>query len=128
MSKILLVDDDTDFVRAMTIRLRAAGYDVVFAGDGYSATVKARQEEPDLILLDIGLPAGNGFAIIKRIRQLISPLAMVPIIVLTARDPLANRELALQMGADAFFQKPADNAALLAKIEELIGQSKGGHT
>jgi len=119
--KILLVDDDTDFVRGMTIRLRAAGYDVVFANDGYGATVMARKEEPDLILLDIGLPAGNGFAIIRRIRQLISPIAMTPIIVLTARDPEANRDLALQTGADAFFQKPIDNAALMAKIEELIG-------
>ena len=124
--KILLVDDDNDFVRAMSIRLRAAGYDVAFAGDGYSATVKARQEEPDLILLDIGLPAGNGFVLLKRIRQLISPLAMVPILVLTARDPEANRELALQTGADAFFQKPVDNAELLATIEELIARAGGG--
>ena len=118
--RILLVDDDTDFCRAMAIRLHAAGYTVDIAGDGYTATVKARQEEPDLILLDIGLPAGNGFAVLKRLRQLTSAIAMVPIIVLTARDPQANRELALQNGADAFFQKPVDNQALLAKMEELL--------
>ena len=118
--KILLVDDDADFCRAMAIRLHAAGYTVDIAGDGYTATVKARQEEPDLILLDIGLPAGNGFAVLKRLRQLTSAIAMVPIIVLTARDPQANRELALQNGADAFFQKPVDNQALLAKMEELL--------
>ncbi len=119
-NKILLVDDDADFCRAMAIRLHAAGYNVDIAGDGYTATVKARQEEPDLILLDIGLPAGNGFAVLKRLRQLTSAIAMVPIIVLTARDPQANRELALQNGADAFFQKPVDNEALLAKMEELL--------
>ena len=118
--KILLVDDDNDFCRAMAIRLHAAGYTVDIAGDGYTATVKARHEEPDLILLDIGLPAGNGFAVLKRLRQLTSAISMVPIIVLTARDPQANRELALQSGADAFFQKPVDNQALLAKIEELL--------
>ncbi len=119
-NKILLVDDDTDFCRAMAIRLHAAGYTVDIAGDGYTATVKARQEEPDLILLDIGLPAGNGFAVLKRLRQLTSAISMVPIIVLTARDPQANRELALQNGADAFFQKPVDNEELLAKMEELL--------
>jgi DNA-binding response OmpR family regulator len=118
--KILLVDDDNDFCRAMAIRLHAAGYTVEIAGDGYTATVKARQEEPDLILLDIGLPAGNGFAVLKRLRQLTSAISLVPIIVLTARDPQANRELALQSGADAFFQKPVDNEALLAKMEELL--------
>ncbi len=103
----------------MTIRLRTAGYDVVCAGDGQSAIAMAGQEKPDLILLDIGLPAGTGYTVMGRIRQQRSPVATVPIIILTARDPEANRVLAMQ-GADAFFQKPVDNEALLAKIAELL--------
>lgn len=123
---ILIVDDDMDFVRALNIRLRANGYEVAFASDGYSALTTARKEEPDLILLDLGLPAGDGFAVMERLRSLISAIALTPIIVLTAREPMTNRERSLAGGAEAFLQKPVDNDVLLAAIRKALGESDPG--
>ncbi len=118
--KILIVDDDAYIRIGLNARLRASGYKTALAEDGLSALTVARKEEPDLILLDIGLPGGDGFVVLKRIRGL-TTLSCTPVIVLTARDPEGNEKRALEAGANAFFQKPADNQALLAKIAEALG-------
>jgi len=117
--KLLIVDDDKDLMQGLNIRLRANGYETVFAGDGYSAVKIAKEEKPDLILLDLGLPAGDGFIVMERLKNL-SSLSFIPIIVLSARDPEGNREKAIQAGANAYFQKPADNEELLETIERFI--------
>ena len=119
--KILIVDDNIDLLSSLNIRLKASGYDVVFAIDGVSATSVARKDKPDLIILDIGLPAGDGFIVMARLKHII-PLAPIPIIVLTARDSLTTKERALQSGAKMFFQKPIDNDVLLAGIRETLGE------
>src|SRR5271157_4158425 len=67
--KILVVDDDQDLVRAMRLRLRANNFDIATASDGYSAIAVAQKERPDLILLDIGLPAGDGFVVLERLQN-----------------------------------------------------------
>ena len=103
----------------LNARLRANGYDTSFAEDGVSAMAVARKEDPDLILLDLGLPGGDGFVVLKRFRQH-TTLSLKPIIVLTARDPETSEKRALDAGANAFFQKPADSEALLAAIAEAI--------
>ena len=121
--KILVVDDDTDLVRGLVIRLRHAGYDVVFASDGYSAVAMSRREEPDLIILDLGLPAGNGFSVLQRLRNLIAPVALKPVIVLTAWDPLENEQRARAAGANLFLQKPVENDVLLTAIADLLEES-----
>jgi DNA-binding response OmpR family regulator len=113
--KILIVDDDPDVQRGLSIRLRASGFDTVIASDGYSGTKLAQEEKPDLVLLDIGLPAGDGFVVMERLS-----MTFIPIIVLSARDPETNKERALQAGAVAYFQKPADNDELLAAIQKAI--------
>ena len=120
--KILIVDDDKDLVRGLNFRLRAYGYEMVIATDGYSAINVAQKEKPDLIILDIGLPAGDGFTVMERLGNHPS-LALIPVIVLTARDIQVNKERALQDGAVTFFQKPADNEALLAAIQNALGES-----
>ncbi|MDY6954054.1 MAG: response regulator [Thermodesulfobacteriota bacterium] len=120
--KILIVDDDPDVLRGLGIRLKGSGYDTVFAADGYAATTVAQKERPDLILLDIGLPAGDGFVVMERLKN-IYDFAFTPIIVLTARDPRGTKEKALKAGATAFFQKPADNKELLAAIEKALGDA-----
>ncbi len=120
--KILIVDDDKDLLRAMNIRLKANNYDTVFAVDGYSAIKIANEESPDLVLLDIGLPAGDGFTVIERLKRSIHH-AHIPIFVLSARDPKTNKDRALEAGADKFFQKPVDNAELLDAIKEALGES-----
>jgi DNA-binding response OmpR family regulator len=119
-SKILVVDDDPDLVRALRLRLRANNYEVTTATDGYSAIASAQKERPALIILDLGLPVGDGFVVLDRL-QSIDALSSVPVIVLSARDPQANEERALKAGAMAFFQKPADNEELLNVIRVSLG-------
>jgi DNA-binding response OmpR family regulator len=121
-SKILIVDDDPDLRTALRVRLRANRYETVSAVDGYSAISQAYKEKPDLIILDIGLPAGDGFVVLDRLHK--NPeLADIPVIVLTARDPDSTERKALEMGACAFFQKPADNGALLGVIRARLAQN-----
>jgi DNA-binding response OmpR family regulator len=114
-SKILIVEDDPDLKLALKIRLRANHYKTLQAADGDSAIAVAQRDHPDLIILDLGLPTGDGFVVLKHLRE--SPaLSHIPVIVLTARSPEFNEQEALQAGATAFFQKPADNSELFDVI------------
>jgi len=122
--KLLIVDDDRDLIRGLSIRLQACGYDLVFATDGISAISVAQKEKPDLIILDLGLPAGDGFTVMGRCKSIL-PLFLIPIIVLTAREPLLNQERALETGAVAYFQKPVANDELLAAIRKALGENGG---
>lgn len=119
--KILIVDDDEDAVKGLRLRLRAHNFNTAVAMDAVSAISQAKNENPDVILLDLGLPAGDGFIVMERLANLDS-LAGVPVIVLSARDPHGNKERALNAGAAAFFQKPADNDELLAAIRKALGE------
>jgi DNA-binding response OmpR family regulator len=120
--KILIVDDDPDLRHALRVRLRANRYETVSAGDGYSAIAQAYKEHPNLIILDLGLPAGDGFLVLDRLQK-DDKLSTIPVIVLTARDPQSSEKLALDSGAAAFFQKPADNAELLNVIRTTLSQA-----
>lgn len=122
--KILVVDDDQDLRAALNIRLRANGYDVAFAADAMTAVLEARRHKPDLILLDLGLPGGDGFLVMQRLST-IPALAVIPIIVLSARDKEANENRVSMAGAVAFLQKPYDDAALLAEIKKALGEETG---
>jgi DNA-binding response OmpR family regulator len=121
--KLLVVDDDTDIVRAMSTRLRAHGYQVVLAPDAVAAISTARAEKPDLIILDIGLPGGDGFVVLERLKA-VSELALIPVIVLSARHPTPNRDRALQAGAQAFFQKPVEIDEFLVAIRKALGEPR----
>jgi two-component system KDP operon response regulator KdpE len=118
-SKILIVDDDPDLRRALQIRLRANHYQTVQASDGYSAIAVAQKEQPNLIILDLGLPAGDGSTVLQRLQES-DTLSNIPVIVLTARDPQVNEGKTLLAGATAYFQKPADNDELLAVIRATL--------
>ncbi|MPZ76735.1 MAG: response regulator [Deltaproteobacteria bacterium] len=119
--KILVVDDDQDLALGLRVRLRANNYGTVLATDAVSAISQAKQETPDLILLDLGLPAGDGFIVMERLNN-IESLASIPVIVLSARDPQLNRERALAAGARAYFQKPVDNDELMTAIGKSLGE------
>lgn len=119
--KIMLVEDDKDTVRAMGVRLKSQGYNLVVATDAISAISTARKEKPDLIVLDLGLPGGDGFVVMQRLKSNYD-LMLVPIIVVSARDPLMNEERALAAGAEAFLQKPVDNAEFLKAIEGALAK------
>jgi DNA-binding response OmpR family regulator len=103
------------------IRLKANHYDVVFAADGMASIAEARKHMPDLIILDLGLPAGDGFSVMERLKANDS-LALIPVIIVSARNRHANLERALKAGAMAFLQKPVDNAELLAVIRRALGE------
>jgi DNA-binding response OmpR family regulator len=119
--KIMIVEDDLDVREGMHVRLRANSYDTVFAADALTAVSEARKQLPDLIILDLGLPAGDGFVVMERLKK-IPALAVIPIIVVSARDVRANQHRAVKAGARAFLQKPVDNAELLAVIRQALGE------
>ena len=119
--KILIVDDDPDVRLGVHVRLKANHYDTFFADDAFGAIAEAQKHEPDLIILDLGLPAGDGFIVMDRLKQMHS-LALIPVIVVSARDVRANQERALKAGAKAFLQKPVDDAELLAVIRKTLGE------
>jgi two-component system KDP operon response regulator KdpE len=118
-SKILIIEDDLDLRRGLNLRLRANDYETAFAADAVMALNIAKKESPDLILLDLGLPGGDGFLVLERMKNIAS-LACTPVIVLSARDPKANEKRALEAGAEAFFQKPVDNQELMKAIQRAL--------
>lgn len=117
--KILIVDDNEDVSRALRVFFRAHDYLTVAAGDAVTAISQAKSEKPDLIMLDLGLPAGDGYLVMERLGN-IDDLASIPVIVFTARDEESHRERALEAGAKAFFQKPVDHAALLSSVRRIL--------
>ena len=120
-NKILIVEDDADVRLGYRVLLKANHYDTFFAADSSSAISEARKHQPDLIILDLGLPAGDGFIVLERLRGNTN-LAVIPVIVVSARDLQGNKERALNAGARAFVQKPWNDNELLALISEALGQ------
>jgi DNA-binding response OmpR family regulator len=119
--KILLIDDDKDILQVLNLRLRSQGYQVAAASDAISAVSVARKEKPDLIVLDIGLPGGDGFIVMQRLKSLLD-FALTPIIVVSARDEAATKDRALKAGAVAYFQKPINSKHFLDTVQRALGQ------
>jgi two-component system KDP operon response regulator KdpE len=119
--KILVVEDDADVRLGYQVLLKANHYDTFFAADSTAAISEARKHQPDLIILDLGLPAGDGFIVLERFRGNMN-LAVIPVIVVSARDLHGNKERALKAGAKAFVQKPWNDSELLSLISEQLGQ------
>ena len=122
--KILIVDDNEDVLRGLRIFFRAHDYITVTAGDAVTAVSQAKSEKPDLIVLDLGLPAGDGYLVMDRLSN-IDALASIPVIVFTAREEAWHRERALEAGAKAFFQKPVDHSELLATVQQIFSGRVG---
>ncbi len=117
--KILVVEDDSDINEALCIRLRGAGYDVVSAEDGLHGMLRAVKERPDLLLLDISMPGGDGFSIVERLRDHTDAPA-IPVVFLTASKRPELRQKAKDLGAVALLEKPYEASELLATIRETI--------
>lgn len=120
--KILVVDDEPDIVRAVSMRLKANDYEVITAMDGLQATNTAMKEVPDLIILDIGMPAGNGHVVAKRLRDS-AKTCTIPIIYLTARTNQEDYQEAIGLGVAKYIKKPFDPEELLMTINELVRES-----
>ena len=118
---ILVVDDDPGMRQALQVRLRANGYDVRCAANGAGAISEARKHRPDLIVLDLGIPDGDGFVVLDILKGNFN-LSSVPVIVLSGRDRSANEERVLNAGARAFLQKPVENDEFLAVIRHTLDE------
>jgi len=117
--KILIVDDEPEIVRSVGLRLKASGYDVVSALDGAQATSMAIKEQPDVIILDIGMPAGDGHLVAQRLRNL-NKTCSIPIIFLTARTGEDDSKKAFQQGVERYITKPFDPKVLMAAVDQLM--------
>jgi len=118
--QILLIEDDKDFARLLSMQLAANGYGVAVAGDVHLAVSETSFQKPDLILLDIGLPVVNGFAVIEKLKSK-PALQNVPFIVMSGRDRGITEQQAVTAGAAAYFCKPAANTDLLLAIRKALG-------
>ena len=118
---ILVIDDDKDVLQFLAGLLRKAGYTVLTALDPLQGLMQARREVPDLVLTDILMPAGGGFALLDRLTQNTRTMA-VPIIVLTGSTEPNLEIRAKAAGAARLLRKPCDNAVLLAAVQESLGE------
>ena len=117
---ILLVDDDEDLLVALAAPLRRQGFDVAVATDAVTAVSTAVRQPPDVVIMDIGLPGGDGTMVMQRLHSL-PQLAGVPVIMLSGRDPEKHRETALAAGAAAYLSKPVAPDRLAAVVVEVLG-------
>ncbi|NEO84307.1 MAG: response regulator [Spirulina sp. SIO3F2] len=120
--KILVVDDEPAVRRILTTRLSMAGYIITTAADGEEAIEKFELESPDLVILDVMLPKGDGYQICEQLRA----TSEVPIIMLTALSNVADRIAGLQMGADDYLVKPFSPKELEARINTILRRFKKG--
>ena len=117
---ILVVDDEPEIVKALTLRLKFHGYEVIAADDGARATQAAIRQQPNLIILDIGLPCGDGFEIARRLSSNVNTLH-IPIIFLTARTGPMNEALAREAGGLDFITKPFTAERVLSAVTYALG-------
>jgi DNA-binding response OmpR family regulator len=116
-SRILIIEDERPMRLALQDCLQAEGYRVLEAADGAVGLDKARQEKPDLILLDVMLPKLDGFALCAELRRLTNP---VPVLMITAKGQIEDRVTGLDAGADDYLVKPFSTDELLARVRALL--------
>jgi CheY-like chemotaxis protein len=119
MKTVLLVDDDNTILLGIGVRLKSMGYTVYTAKDAVSAVSAVRKSNPDVVVLDISLPAGDGFMVADRLQNLVGSAA-TPVIFMTASENPALRERAKKLGAAAFLTKPFGATALADAIETAL--------
>lgn len=119
---VLIVEDDADLAFALGVRLRRSGYDVITAPDAVMAQQLAVRDQPDVIILDLGLPGGGGMTSLRRAKSNANT-ALMPVVVLTASDHSVEADVH-DAGAVEFHQKPVDNATLTDVIERALGRQE----
>ncbi len=120
--RILIVEDNNDIAELLTIRLELAGYLTCRTHDGASGIGAVHAYKPHAVLLDIGLPDHDGFAVLKAIKQ--DPKTRdIPVLMLTARQAMGDIQEALKLGAKDYVTKPFDDRKLLIRIARMLGES-----
>ncbi|MGB0866993.1 MAG: response regulator [Granulosicoccaceae bacterium] len=120
MKKILVVEDDRKIAKALSVRLRSLGYDVGFAYDAAMALTHARDTRPDMVIIDINLPAGNGFQVAERLQEA-PETAGTPFMFITASRKAGLRGQAMKVGAKSYLEKPFLASDLVNSIENVLG-------
>jgi two-component system alkaline phosphatase synthesis response regulator PhoP len=120
MTTILVVDDETKIVQLARDYLEHAGFAVVTAADGQTALEVVRNQHPDLLVLDLGLPGLDGLEVTRRLRQ----AGDLPIVMLTARDDELDKLLGLELGADDYLTKPFSPRELVARVRAVLRRAE----
>ena len=122
--KVLIADDDNGLLKALQVRLEHVGFEVTTAVDGYRALVEAREDPPDVLVLDINMPAGDGFSVQDRLEKLqaseTKPTRKVPVIYITGDKSDKIKELVKNLGASALVYKPLDVDRLCEAIMQAM--------
>jgi DNA-binding response OmpR family regulator len=121
MARVLIVDDEPKIVRLVSDYLGAAGFEVLSAGSGEEALMRARTERPDLVVLDLGLPGLDGLDVTRTLRR----DGELPVIMLTARDDETDRIIGLELGADDYVTKPFSPRELVARVRAVLRRHAG---
>lgn len=119
MAKILVIDDESQLVDMVQMRLEASGYEVVTARDGQEGLDKAKSENPDLIMCDVMMPKVDGYKVCGLLKN-DARYSKIPFILFTARAQQDDIEVGKDVGADAYVTKPFEPEVLLSKIKELL--------
>ncbi|MBR3803003.1 MAG: response regulator transcription factor [Acutalibacteraceae bacterium] len=119
LEKILIVDDDTNICELLRLYIEKEGFNVVIANDGATAVKMFREQQPDLMLLDIMLPKLDGWQVCREIRK----ISDKPIIMLTAKGETFDKVLGLELGADDYIVKPFDTKEVVARIKAVLRRS-----
>lgn len=118
MKRILIVEDDARVAKALEVRIRNAGYATALAGDCGSGVAAFSRTKPDLVLLDINMPGGNGFSVAEKIQSL--SRRPIPIVFITASKQPEFLDRARELGASGFIEKPYEPAEVLTLLEAVL--------
>lgn len=124
MTRLLIVEDDQTLRDTLAYNLQSEGYQVIQAGDGVTGLNLAREQKPDLVLLDVGLPELDGLTVCRTLRREMD----VPIVLLTARGGEVDRIVGLDSGADDYIAKPFSFGELLARLRAVLRRGQRGST
>jgi DNA-binding response OmpR family regulator len=123
-NKILVVEDDMNALRLVTYALEQEGYETVTAKDGLEGLRQARDESPDLIILDVMLPGLDGYEVCHELRQQ-PETSIVPILMTSVKARPEDINIGLRLGADDYLMKPVDPEIILDRVKDLLSNSDG---
>ncbi len=116
--KVLIVDDEPDLLETMAFRLDAAGYEVITAADGASGVKKAREEGPDLIIMDVMMPGMDGFEALEKLKEEIATRKIPTVVFSCGKDEEEWAKKSLKLGAAGYIVKPFETESLLFTVDK----------
>lgn len=119
MTKILIIEDEADILNVLKKRLSDSGFEVILSMDAYQGVEAAHKERPDLIVLDLVMPAGGGWSVLKNLKAS-THTRDIPVIVLTGLKDKKQKERLFSQDIEAYFEKPYDPKELINKIKDIL--------